>query len=114
MSDTYVVTSSGSPALEKATILKDPQAVLDFTINWQPWLDDVLDSLVSKSVTVSTIAGDASPLVVVQSAISGKSVVIWLSGGSAGNTYQVTCHITTASTPARQDDRSIFIKVKDR
>lgn len=41
-----------------------------------------------------------------------NTVVAWISGGTAGTTYRVTCRIVTAG--GRTDDRSIFIKVKER
>jgi hypothetical protein len=43
--------------------------------------------------------------------LDGK-VTAWISGGENGKTYRVSCKITT--TEGRIDERSIFIKVKDR
>jgi len=43
--------------------------------------------------------------------LNGK-VTAWISGGENGKTYRVSCKITT--TEGRIDERSIFIKVKDR
>jgi hypothetical protein len=44
--------------------------------------------------------------------IVGKTVVVWLSGGTVGTTYRIVCRISTAG--GRTDDRSIFVKIKDR
>lgn len=110
MTDTYVITmpKGDAPQPEKATILKDPDAILDYTFDWAPWLDAVGDSISSKTIIVPS--GMTSP----SSQIVGKTVIVWLAGGTAGQTYQVTCRITTTSTPARTDDRSIYVKIKER
>lgn len=102
MTDTYVVdTVTG-----KATILKDPQAVLDYIFDWSAWLADITDTISSHAMTLETgITLDSS-------AVVSDTVVAWVSGGTAGVTYRVTCQITT--TGGRTDERSIFIKVKER
>ena len=43
---------------------------------------------------------------------NGSTVTAWLSGGTAGQTYRVTCQIETAD--GRTDERSIDISVRDR
>ncbi len=108
MTDTYDVTNPDKPK-----IVKDPNATLDYTFDWTQWLTDISDSIISATISVVP-ADDASTLNIVQQTVASPKVIAWLSGGVAGKTYQVTCHITTASTPARVDDRSIFIKVKER
>src|SRR5512145_949464 len=103
MSDTYVVTGSGVDA--KYTITKDPNAVLDYIFDWTLWLDGVSDSISSVSTVVDTgITCDSS-------IVSGKTVIVWISGGTAGTTYRVACRIVT--TGSRIDDRSSFMKVKE-
>jgi len=104
MVDTYVVGTTG-----KATILKDPDAVLDYIFDWTAWLDDVADSITTKTVTTPTVAGQ---IVIDSSSIVGKTVVAWISAGAAGQTYEVNCHIVTAG--GREDDRTIYIKIKER
>lgn len=102
MTDTYVVDATTG----KATILKDPQAVLDYIFDWAAWLTDISDTLATHVVTPDAgITLDSSSIV-------GSTVVAWLSGGTAGTTYRVACKITT--TGGRTDERSIFIKVKER
>ena len=102
--ETYVVTGTGADA--KYTIVKDPNAILDYTFDWSEWLDAITDTIASQSIVAETgITNDSS-------SISGKTVIAWISGGTAGNTYRVTCRIVTAG--GRTDDRSIFIKVKER
>ena len=104
MVDTYVVGTTG-----KATILKDKDAVLDYIFDWTTWLDDVADSITSKTVT---LGATPTGLTLDSSSIVGKTVVAWISDGTEGQTYSVTCHIVTAQ--GREDDRTIYIKIKDR
>jgi len=99
--DTYDVSNPAKP-----TILKDPDAVLDYTFDWTLYLDDIADTISSRTVIVPT------GMTKVSDSIVGKTVVVWLSGGTSGSKYQITCRIVTAG--GRTDDRSIFIKIKDR
>lgn len=103
MSDTYDLSNPLKPK-----IVKDPNAVLDYTFDWTEWLDGVADTLADKAITA-----DAG-ITVVTSSIVGKKVVVVLSGGTVGTTYKVTCRITTAAVPARIDDRTIYVKIKER
>lgn len=105
MADTVEVTEAG-----KASIVKDPDAVLDYIFDWTAWLDALPDTIASHSVSVE--AGDCT---VLNSVINGKTVVVWLSGGTAGTTARVRCRITcSASSPARVDDRTLYVKLKER
>jgi len=93
------------------TIPKDPDAVLDYSFNWNdaddPWLA-VLEAITSRTVTVAAgLTKDSD------SELNGKVSVV-LSGGTAGTTYKVSCKITTDATPARIDERSIYIQVEER
>lgn len=85
----------------------DPDAVLDYKFDWSAWLSDG-DTIVDHEVKVP--AGVTK----VSSAVdeSQTAVVVWLSGGSAGTTYAVTCQITTEG--GRTDERSIRLKVEER
>jgi hypothetical protein len=103
MSDYVTTTVNGVPHPE---IVKDPDAVLDYPVDWALWLADVSDTLSSHTVTA-----DAG-LTVDSSSISGTKVIAWLSGGTAGETYQVVYHVVTAA--GREDDRSIFVKITER
>lgn len=86
--------------------IKDPDAVLDWNFDWSNWLDgdeeiDVSTFIVSSGITVASSSNTAT------------SATVWLSGGTAG-VYRVTNRVTTTSIPARTDDRSITIRVKER
>lgn len=83
---------------------KDPQATLDYTVDWSAWLG-------TDTIATSTWVLDAG-ITQTNASLSGALATVWVSGGSVGNTYSVTNRITTAA--GRTDDRSILIRVADR
>lgn len=78
---------------------KDPNATLDYGINWAEWLG---------ADTIATVAWTV-PAGLTQTAATNTttSATIWLSGGTVGTRYAVACRITT--TAGRIDDRTIRI-----
>jgi hypothetical protein len=93
------------------TIPKDPHAVLPYEFDWSEWLDaaEIDDHEISISGSDATLVEDDSDV------LAGNQIVrAILSGGTAGVTYRVTCHIVTNESPPREDDRSFFIKVRER
>lgn len=102
MIETYDLTNP-----EKPTIVKDPQAVLDYSASWAAWLAGVNDTLVSAAVTAET------PLVVQGDVTFSAGVVTAMIGGGALNKlHRVTFSIFTAA--GRADQRSIYLRVRDR
>lgn len=102
--ETYI--ESGTAPNIKYTIIKDSDATLDYPFDWEAWLALVSDSIASQEIIVETgITCDSSSIV-------DDMVIAWISGGTVGTTYRVTCRIVTSG--GRTDDRSIFIKVKER
>jgi hypothetical protein len=96
---TYVIGPRGFPLWEK-----DPQAVKDYQFDWTAWLAG--DTVGSHTVTVETgLTKDSDSRV-------GGVVTVWLSGGTKGRTYKVTCHVVT--TGGRTDERTIEIVLKDQ
>jgi hypothetical protein len=84
---------------------KDPDAVLDWVWDWNEWLDE--------GETISASSFITSVGITVDSELNTtKTATVWLSGGTAGQVYQVTNRITTSS--GRTDDRSITIRVTER
>lgn len=100
MSTTSFVVVAGKP-----TITKDPNAVLDYTVNFAAWLDAALDTLASHTVSVSGVTLDSSSII-------GKTVVIWVSGGVVDTRGSATVRVTTVG--GRTDDRTIYFKVKEQ
>lgn len=83
---------------------KDPDAVLDYAIDWSAWLAD--DTIAS----AEAIADEG--IVVESDAMVGSQHVIWISGGDVRRSYIITSRITTAA--GRIDDRSLKIFVIER
>jgi hypothetical protein len=83
---------------------KDPQAVLDYGIDWSDWLG--ADTISASTWTVpSGITKDSDTN-------TTTTTTIWLSGGTVDTDYELVNHITTAG--AREDDRTITIRVRQR
>jgi hypothetical protein len=106
--DTFTVDAKTG----KATIVKDPNAVLDYTFDWTAWIDLVGDVIVADDPAVTSGVSPASNIAVDSSSIVGKTVVVWVSGGAVGETATLRCRITTSG--GRIDDRSVFLKIKER
>ena len=86
------------------SFVKDPNAVLDYEWDWSAWLGT--DTIASHTVTAAT------GLTVDSSTATSTAVTAWLSGGSVGASYAVTCHVVTAA--GREDDRTATITVQER
>lgn len=83
---------------------KDPNANLDYMFDWTEWLGS--DSIVSATVT-------ASPGISIgTTVVTTTGILVWVSGGTTGISYSVTCEITTLAT--RIDERSMTIPVQSR
>lgn len=92
-------------ALKK--FIKDPNAKLDYTIDWSAWLESNNDT-----ISAATVPNPPSGLTVVDPVQHTSTLsTVWLEGGTAGSSYDVTVHITT--TGGRQDDRTITITCKE-
>ena len=87
-----------------ATFVKDPDAVLDYALDWTKWLEG--DTLTSGTWTI-----DAGPTIASQN-VSAGIVTMFLSGGVDGTTYVARCRIVT--TGGRTEDRTIHIQVRER
>lgn len=83
---------------------KDPNDVIDYRIDWSKWLDDDV-LLLSEWVIPAGITMDSE-------SSDTNSATVWLSGGTAGQSYALTNRITTAQ--GRQKDKTITIRVKDQ
>lgn len=101
---TVIETYTGGPA--KPTILKDPNAVLDYSFDWTAYLAAITDTIES----VEFVLDDG--LTQVDYSHNTLMAVVWVSGGLAGTTARVTCRITTQG--GRVDDRSVFLKIAER
>lgn len=84
---------------------KDPSAVLDYAWDWTGWL------AASETITTAVITTEIGLTKDSQSIAAGV-VTAWLSGGTAGENYDVACLITT--NQGRVDERTLRIRVTQR
>ena len=92
-------------------IEKDPFAVLDFSLDFTNWMP-AGDTLSTITVTAETISGDAAPLVIDSTNKTSYVATANISGGTAGNIYNVEYRITTSGS--KKDSRNFRIKVVER
>ena len=86
------------------TFIKDPDSVLDYTIDWEDWLGS--DTIATSDWTVDTGLTEDSDT------NTTKAATIWLSSGTANTDYEVTNEITTQGL--RTDNRTITIQVREK
>lgn len=86
------------------TFIKDPNATLDYVIDWTDWLG---------SDTIKTVVWTVpSGLTKVSSSNTTKTATVWLSGGVLNTDYAVVATITTNAN--RIDDRTLRIRISDK
>jgi hypothetical protein len=83
---------------------KDPNDVLDYEVNWSQWLPTGDTIATSEWFVPDGITQDSE-------SNTNTTTTIWLSGGTAGQSYALTNRITT--TQGRQRDRTITIRVRE-
>lgn len=94
---------------------KHPGAVLDYQFDWAAksnntgltdWLRDDEVILSHEIVAATGITVDSSTVI-----NGGTTVLVWLSGGSNGAEYEITCKIETAT---RTDVRTAIVPVSNK
>lgn len=84
---------------------KDPNADLDYMIDWSEWLAG--DTLSTSSWAVAS--GDVT---LHDAAIVGDLARVWASGGTAGTIARLTNSIVT--TAGREEDRTLTLILQER
>lgn len=85
--------------------VKDPNAVLDFKVDWSSWLQ------ASETISTSTFTVP-SGITKNSEANTTTTATVWLSGGTGGGTvYKLVNRITT--NQGRTEDRIVEIRVED-
>lgn len=82
---------------------KDPDAKLDYKIDWTDWLEPYSDTISTSTWTVP------SGLTKISDTNTSYTTTIWLSSGLEDGVYEVVNHIVTAA--GREDDRTLLIRV---
>ncbi len=99
-------------------IVKDPDAILDYTFPWADWLDTDTISSVTITLADSATLALASHLDHAQIPSAGytitgnNTVIVWLKGGAARDRASVSCAITTAG--GRTDERTFYVRVAEK
>ena len=85
---------------------KDPDSNIPYSFTWEPWITSentsLVDNAVNNNITV-TLADleeiDVAPLVLgaVIVDVDNSIIYFWLSGGTAGLKYNITCEVITAN-----------------
>lgn len=84
--------------------VKDPQAVLDYAMDWSDWLQDS-EVIMSQNVTAEGATVSGVYLI--------GNVVRWrLAGGQAGRTVPVK--ITVSTSLGQIDERTVFVPIQNR
>lgn len=91
--------------MSTTTFVKDPEAVLDYAVDWSKWLREG-ETIAASSVTAT------SGITVDSDTHTDTLVTVWLSGGELGVRYEVTNRITTSQ--GRSDDRTFRVDVAQR
>ena len=86
------------------TYIHDPQAELDYAIDWSRWL------LPEEQIATHVVT--ASDGITVRTEATGSRITAWIAGGDVGTVATITCHITT--NQRRADDRSIRLLIRNR
>ena len=87
---------------------KDPDATIDFSFNWTPWLQDVADTIATHTIlTTDGLTNEGSQ-------VNGDLVTVFLSAGNPSKRGEVTCRISTNSSPPRIEDRTIYLDIESR
>ena len=90
----------------EAHFIKDPDAQLDYVIDWSNWL------ATGETITNSVWTVPAGLTGSSQSINGGVRTITWLSGGTVGTSYLVANIITTSQS--RVDERSFVVVVEER
>jgi hypothetical protein len=92
--------------MSAASFVKDPQAQLDYLIDWAAWLG-------ADTIATSTwVSSDPTVLVVEIETNTPTTATVWLSGGVDRERYTVTNTITTVG--GRTDERTISVRIKQK
>jgi hypothetical protein len=88
-----------------ADFTKDPNAKLDYQIDWEDWLD-------SDTITASTWTVTSGLTVEDDTIFTTTDTTLWISGGLVGSTYRAVNHITTAA--GREEDKTMTINIQEK
>ena len=92
------------------TFDKDPDAVLDYNIDWTDWLN--ADAVYPDTIATSVWSTESADISIDSDSATLTSTKVVVSGGIRNTRYTLVNRITTAN--GYQDDRSIFLRVRNK
>jgi len=84
---------------------KDPDAILDYHVDWSNWLVE------NDTISTSQWLVD-DDLTIIAEAFGNQTTTVWISGGETGRLHGMTNRIATSA--GRIDDRTISIFIEER
>jgi hypothetical protein len=91
-------------------LLKDPQAVLDYAIDWGAEYLGEIDLLASSDWSV--VPNEPDGVAVLDSGFDDRIATVHAGGGIAGRLYRLVNRVVTQT--GRIDERSIVLRVETR
>ena len=88
-----------------SSFVKDPDATLDYSIDWTNWLEG--DTISTSTWTVPVGLTEPRPDV-----NDGSVTTVWLAGGTVGEVYSVLNRISTVA--GRTDDRTLTFTIEEK
>ena len=85
--------------------IKDPGAVLDYGFDWSDWLSTAETLANSTWMVEDGLTEDSDQF-------TDTVTLVWVSGGTVGETYTITNQVTTSAS--RTDERSHTITIRQR
>lgn len=94
---------------DRPTISHDVNADLDYSEDWTQWLLQAGGDSIQSAIMIleAPLLPGAQPV-----AWDANTVTGWVTGGTVNKTLRVTFRITTVA--GRVDDRSVFLRCKER
>ena len=89
---------------------KDPDEVLDYTVNWRKPGNECL--VAGETISASVVEVAEGSVVVDSTTDDGSVVTIWLSGGVVGEVCRIRNHITTSA--GRKYDKTGVLRIRER
>lgn len=88
--------------------LKDPDAAINYAIDWLPYLAG--RAIVASDWSVAPV--EAGGVAIQEASFDGGRTAVRLSGGIAGHGYGIANHVTLSDGSG--DDRSLVLRVEQR
>ena len=93
-------------------IEKDPEATLDYTLNWADWLTSSSTTITGSTWSVSADASDTDPVTISGNSYNTLISTVTLTGGTVNEVYTIYNTITTAG--GNTERRNFRVIVKNR